>query len=287
MLPVPQRSLSTYLVEINKFPLLEVEEERRLATYYRKTGDVEAAHKLVTANLRFVVKVAYEYSSYGVRMSDLIQEGNVGLMYAVKRFDPSKGFRLISYAVWWIRAFIQNFILKTWSLVKIGTTQAQRKLFYKLGQTKRALAKYLNPGEVLTDDTCHLVASQLKVRDEDVMEMEARMKGRDASLDQPIHEESAATSLDFLAGSDNQEELFADEEEKIQVRSQVQKVLASLNEKEKFIVEKRLMTDEPLTLQEIGDRYHISRERARQIEEKTKKKIRLAFADSQLARDYC
>jgi len=247
-LPVPQGSLSTYLVEINKFPLLSPEEEFRLAVKYREEGNVEAAHALVTANLRFVVKVAYEYSSYGVRMSDLIQEGNIGLMTAVKKFDPHKGYRLISYAVWWIRAMIQSFILKSWSLVKMGTTKAQRKLFYKLSKTTRALM-------------------------------------RDVSLDQPIREDSQTTALDLLPSEDNQENRVADAEERTIVRAEVTHALTSLNDKERFIVEKRLMTDEPMTLQEIGDHYRISRERARQLEERAKKKIRTALTESGLSKE--
>lgn len=279
-LPVPQSSLSTYLLEINKFPLLTAGEEHDLALRHRQTGDVEAAHKLVTANLRFVVKIAYEYSSYGVRMTDLIQEGNIGLMIAVKKFDPAKGYRLISYAVWWIRAMIQNFILKSWSLVKIGTTQAQRKLFYKLRQTKRALARYLSGSDLLTDADCHTLAKSLKVRDDEVQEMESRLKARDTSLDQPFHEDRSVTPLDLLASRDNQEELLARTEENEKVRSEVQKALTVLNDKERFIVEKRLMSDEPLTLQEIGNRYRISRERARQLEERAKKKIRKLFENN-------
>lgn len=281
-LPVPHSSLTTYLAEINRFPLLSPEEERRLATRYHEEGDVAAAHALVTSNLRFVVKIANEYSSYGLRRADLIQEGNVGLMMAVKKFDPKRGIRLISYAVWWIRAMIQSYILKSWSLVKIGTTQAQRRLFYKLAQTKRKLARFLsNPreAEALTDATRDIIAKTLHVRDEDVAEMDARMKGRDASLDQPISEDNPTTSLDLLASSDNQEDLVSKKEEQSQVRVEVARALGGLNDKERFIVEKRLMTDEPMTLQEIGDRYHISRERARQLEERAKKKMRLALQD--------
>lgn len=287
-LPVPQGSLSAYLVEINKFPLLSAEEEQRLAIRYQETGDIEAAHALVTANLRFVVKVAHEYASYGMRMADLVQEGNLGLMMAVKKFDPQKGYRLISYAVWWIRAMIQSFILRTWSLVKIGTTQAQRKLFYKLSQTKRAIANMMSDpseAEFLSDAARDAVARKLHVRDEDVEEMDARMKGRDASLDAPLAEDNPTTALDLLTSSDNQEEVLAHSEEQSQVRAEVQKVLSTLNDKEKFIVEKRLMNDEPMTLQEIGDRYHISRERARQLEERAKKKIRVALTESQLAKE--
>lgn len=280
-LPVPQGALSTYLVEINRFPLLSADEEHRLAVRYYETGDVEAAHALVTSNLRFVVKIACEYRSYGIRMADLIQEGNIGLMQAVKKFNPYKGYRLISYGVWWIRAMIQSYILKSWSLVKIGTTQAQRKLFYKLAQTKRRLANFLSDSpNALSDEARHSVAETLHVRDEDVAEMDARMKGRDASLDQPVHADSQITPMDMLASADNQEDLLANQEKSIVIRAEVNKALMSLSDKEKYIIEKRLMTDEPLTLQEIGNQYRISRERARQIEERAKQKIRLALATS-------
>lgn len=273
-LPVPQGSLAAYLTEISRFPLLSPEEERALALRYREGNDVEAAHKLVTSNLRFVVKVAYEYSGYGVRLSDLIQEGNIGLMHAVKKFDPRKGYRLISYAVWWIRAYIQNFILKTWSLVKIGTTQAQRKLFYKLRKAKGKLASYIPGLENLNDEACEQLAKSLDVKSADVIEMEARLRGRDASLDQPIHEDGTATRLDFVATEANQEEELVKKEEKALIQSSVQRALTSLSDRERFLVEKRLMSDEPITLQEFGDRYKISRERARQIEEAAIRKIR-------------
>lgn len=235
-LPVPQGSLAAYLVEINRFPLLGAEQEQALACRYRKTGDIQAAHQLVTSNLRFVVKIAHEYSGYGVRLADLVQEGNIGLMQAVKKFDPKRGIRFLSYAVWWIRATIRNFIMKSWSLVKIGTTQAQRKLFYN------------HP--------------------------------RDASLDQPLSDDNPTTRLDRIAASDNQEEAVAQAEERSLMKSSVQKALTRLNERERFIVKSRLMSDEPLTLQDIGERYKISRERARQIEAVAKKKIRLALAEA-------
>lgn len=270
-LPVPQGSLSAYLVEIGKFPILKPEEEYDLAVRYRETGDIEAAHKLVTSNLRFVVKIAYEYSSYsGVRMADLIQEGNIGLMTAVKKFDPYKGYRLISYAVWWIRAMIQNFILKSWSLVKIGTTQAQRKLFYKLGQTKRALARFLPDAAFANREACDTLAKSLNVRNDDITLMERRMSARDISLDQP--------AVYNLPSRDNQEELLARTEERQRLRAQVARALTTLNGKERFIVEKRLMADDPLTLREIGLRYRISRERARQLEQRAKQKIQKALA---------
>ncbi|MBI2082610.1 MAG: RNA polymerase sigma factor RpoH [Deltaproteobacteria bacterium] len=276
-LPVPQGSLAAYLAEINRFPLLSAGEERELATKYQDHHDVEAAHKLVTSNLRFVVKIAYEYSGYGVRLSDLIQEGNIGLMHAVKKYDPRKGFRLISYAVWWIRAYIQNFILKTWSLVKIGTTQAQRKLFYKLRKAKTKMASYFPGLENLNDEACEQLAKTLDVKSNDVIEMEARLRARDASLDQPIGKDGSATRLDFVATEANQEDQLVRAEESALVKSSVQKALTTLSDRERFIVENRLMSDEPITLQEVGDRYKISRERARQIEEAALKKIKNAL----------
>ncbi len=284
-LPVPQGSLATYLVEINRFDLLSADDEHRLATRYQATGDIEAAQSLVTSNLRFVVKVAYEYAGYGLRMADLIQEGNIGLMIAVKKFDPSRGFRLISYAVWWIRAMIQNYILKSWSLVKIGTTQAQRKLFYKLGQTKRALSRlFKDDSMVLNEATNHAVAQSLDVRDEDVAEMDLRMKNRDSSLDQPFREDSDTTPLDLLSSTAaSQEDLMMQQEEKNLVGTEVRRALTVLNDKERYIIEKRLLTDEPMTLQEIGNRYQISRERARQLEERAKKKLRQALSSTVLA----
>lgn len=287
-LPVPQGSLSTYLVEINRFPLLSAKDEGALARRYRDTGDIEAAHQLVTSNLRFVVKIAYEYRSYGLRMADLVQEGNIGLMMAVKKFDPDKGFRFISYAVWWIRAMIQNFILKSWSLVKIGTTQAQRKLFYKLRQAKKAITGFLSDPEALNDEGYSQVARNLKVRNADVVEMDSRLRARDASLDQPLSTAHGgqATLMDHLANpAANQEDLLVRSEEGAQVRVEIAKALSQLNEKERFIVEKRLMTDEPMTLREIGDQYHISRERARQLEERTKKKIRSVLAEAGMTGD--
>ncbi len=286
-LPVPQGPISSYLAEINKIPLLSPAEEKRLALLFRDTGDMDAAHKLVVSNLRFVVKVAYEYSAYGLKMSDLIQEGNIGLMMAVKKFDPNKGYRLISYAVWWIRAMIQGYILRSWSLVKIGTTQAQRKLFYKLSQTKRALSQFLT-GEKSESGatTTERVAHQLDVREKDVREMEARMSGRDASLNQPLSDDNATTGLDMLESPENQEEAFEREERQKYIAHEIQNALKDLNEKERFIVEKRLMADEPMTLQEIGDHYKISRERARQLEERAKLKLRNLIQASNKTKEF-
>src|SRR5512140_3796413 len=208
-LPSAASSLELYLSEINQFPLLTVEEEQSLARTYRRKGDTRAAHRLVTANLRFVVKVAYEYRSYGFKMADLIQEGNIGLMKAVQKFDPYKGYRLISYAVWWIRAYIQNYIIKSWSLVKIGTTQAQRKLFFKLSQARKRLENLSETRPEFAE-----IAETLGVRPEDIKEMDIRMSSRDLSLDAQVTEDGESTHMDYLMyeGEDQESALIRKEE---------------------------------------------------------------------------
>ena len=272
-LPVVKNSLETYLVQINQFPLLNQEEEFKLAVRYRKHNDIEAAHKLITSNLRFVVKVAFEYKSYGVKLLDLIQEGNIGLMMAVKKFDPYKGYRFISYAIWWIRAYIQNFIIKTWSLVKIGTTQAQKKLFYKIGKVRKALE---SNGE--NEKKYELLAHDLDVTKEDIIEMEQRMSSRDLSLDAPFDESQELTHRELLKEeSPNQEEAFAQEEEKKIREHEVQDAMRRLNEKEVYVLQNRIMAEEPLTLQQIGDHLKLSRERVRQIESEALKKLKREF----------
>jgi RNA polymerase sigma-32 factor len=272
-LPVVKNSLETYLVQINQFPLLNQEEEFKLAVRYRKYDDIEAAHKLITSNLRFVVKIAFEYKSYGVKLLDLIQEGNIGLMMAAKKFNPYKGYRFISYAIWWIRAYIQNFIIKTWSLVKIGTTQAQKKLFYKIGKVRKALE---SNGE--NEKKYELLAHDLDVTKEDIIEMEQRMASRDLSLDAPFDESQELTHLELLKEeSPNQEEAFAQEEEKKIREHEVQDAMKRLNEKEVYVLQNRIMADEPLTLQQIGDHLNLSRERVRQIESEALKKLKREF----------
>ncbi|MBW2056731.1 MAG: RNA polymerase sigma factor RpoH [Deltaproteobacteria bacterium] len=269
-LPVTTSSLELYLTQINQFPLLSADEEFELATRFREKGDIEAAHRLITSNLRFVVKVALEYRSYGVKLLDLIQEGNIGLMMAVKKFDPRRGYRLISYAIWWIRAYIQNFIIKTWSLVKIGTTQTQKKLFYSLGKTKRLLGS--SKGD---EKNIHALAEALDVKDHDIVEMEQRMSLRDFSLDSAVDEDSQVTHLDLLADErPNQEELVGQMEEERERKGQVRRALRCLSSKEKYVIEKRIMSHHPATLQEIGDSLNLSRERIRQIENEALKKLR-------------
>jgi len=271
-LPVVKNSLESYLVQINQFPLLTQEEEFELAVKYRKDNDIEAAHKMITSNLRFVVKLAFEYKAYGVKLLDLIQEGNIGLMMAVKKFDPYKGYRFISYAVWWIRAYIQNFIIKTWSLVKIGTTQAQKKLFYKIGKVRKVLE---SDGVGAKDKKYEMLAKDLDVAKEDIIEMEQRMSSRDLSLDNPFDDDHELTHLNLLQeNSVNQEEALAQEQEKKVMEREVFSAMKHLNDKEKYVIQNRVMADSPLTLQEIGNSLKLSRERVRQIESEALKKLK-------------
>ncbi|HEX8960693.1 MAG TPA: RNA polymerase sigma factor RpoH [Geobacteraceae bacterium] len=267
-LPVVADSFTLYLSEIRRFPTLSPEEEHRLAVRFFEEKDLEAAHRLITSNLRFVVKIASEYRSYGVKMLDLVQEGNIGLMMAVRKFNPYKGFRLISYAVWWIRAYIQNHIVSVWSLLKIGTTQAQRKLFFKLNQAKNAI-KNMTGAEDL-----EATALSLDVSEAEVVEMGERMRG-ECSLDAEIADGDGFTLLEGLADDrQNQEELLADRQEHALLTREITSAMGSLNEKERFIIERRVAADDPMTLQEIADNFAISRERVRQIEEGALKKMR-------------
>ena len=269
-LPVVKNSLESYLGRINQFPLLTAEEEFELASRYRKHSDIEAAHKLITSNLRFVVKVAFEYKSYGTKLLDLIQEGNIGLMMAVKKFDPYKGYRFISYAIWWIRAYIQNFIIKTWSLVKIGTTQAQKKLFYKIGKVRKALE-----ADQENEKKYEVLAHDLDVSKEDIVEMTQRMSSRDLSLDTPFDQDHELTPLELLQeSSPSQEEELITKQERTLLEDEVVKAMKRLNEKEVFVIRNRVMAEAPLTLQEIGDHLSLSRERVRQIESEALRKLK-------------
>jgi RNA polymerase sigma-32 factor len=269
-------SLEVYLSEINRFPLLSAEEEQTLARSYLSGRDTRAAHRLVTANLRFVVKVAYEYRSYGFRMADLVQEGNIGLMKAVQKFDPDKGIRLISYAVWWIRAYIQNYILKSWSLVKLGTTQAQRKLFFSLARTRRELDRTSAEHGVDSDGRdANKVAQKLHVKPSEVREMELRMEGRDLSLDAPMGDDGGNTHVDFVASDDvTQDEGLSSAQERQMVSGRIGAALARLDQRERFIIEQRVMSEQPMTLKELGEHFGFSRERARQLEIRAKDKLK-------------
>jgi RNA polymerase sigma-32 factor len=268
--------LSTYLSEISQYPLLTQPEEQALARRFR-SGDLVAGHRLVTANLRFVVKVAYEYRSYGLKMSDLIQEANIGLMKAVQKFDPDKGIRLISYAVWWIRAYIQNYVLKNWSLVKLGTTQAQRRLFFALARTRRELEKLgSGDGHIVNAEE---IARKLNVKASEVREMEQRMGGRDLSLDAPMGEDGDATHLDFVESeAASHADEIADRQEAQMTRERIQRALARLDPRERFIIEQRVMSDAGMTLSELGEHFGFSRERARQLEIRAKDKLKAELA---------
>ncbi|WP_279330523.1 RNA polymerase sigma factor RpoH [Desulfuromonas soudanensis] len=272
-LPAATDSFEHYMSSIRQFALLDREEEHALAVRYHDEGDLEAAHKLICANLRFVVKIANEYRSYGLRLADLVQEGNIGLMMAVKKFDPQRGLRLITYAVWWIRATIQSYILRSWSLVKIGTTQAQKKLFYKLGQTRAALQRLAG------GDGAAEIAAELSVRSEEVEEMTVRMAARDASLDLELTEGEGYSLLDTLADDrPSQEEVLMKSQEESLLTSRVEDALCALNDRERRIVHDRILCDAPRTLQELADDYGISRERIRQLEKNALAKLRGVLA---------
>jgi RNA polymerase sigma-32 factor len=266
---VPFDPLQRYLAEIRRFPLLSREDEHRLAVEYKEYGNIEAAYKLVTANLRLVVMIAREYQKAFKILLDLIQEGNMGLMEAVKNFDPYRGVRFPSYAVWWIRAYMIRHIMNDWRMVKIGTTQAQRKLFFNLQKEKERIeAEGLVAGP-------KLLAQRLNVKEDEVVEMEQRLSSRDLSVDVPIGDNDEATLLHFLP-DDKQgpEEQFADTQYRELLRDKMEQFAESLKDKELVIYRERLVNEEPLTLREIGEKYGISRERVRQIEERVKKKLK-------------
>lgn len=269
--------LRAYLAEVARHPLLSREEEHELAVRYRETGDVEAAYRLVAANLRLVVKIANEYRRAAFQVLDLVQEGNLGLMQAVKKYDPFKGVKLSSYAAWWIRAYIIRFLMENWRMVKLGTTQTQRKLFFNLAKEReKLLARGIEP-------TPRLLAKNLDVEEHDVEEMSARMAGDDLSLDAPAHvgdEESRGSRLDRLPSHVDApaDEQIGDEQLRRIFREKLDQFAKTLtDEKERYIFEHRLLPPEgtdPLTLQEIGDRYALTRERARQIEARLTARLR-------------
>lgn len=266
-----QELVDQYMEESAKHRPLSREEEERLARAYLNDNDLSAANKLVAANLRFVVKVAHEYSGYGLDLLDLIQEGNIGLMMAVKKFDPDKGNRLISYATWWIRAYINNYVIRSWSLVKVGTTQQQRKLFFKLRQTRTKVDREAGPGE---RGSQLQIAERLNVRESDVYEMEQRLAAHDASLNSVVNDGSNDTFIDVLEdGAENQEVETIRRDEIDQVRDAVAALRPSLSERELYVLEHRTLSDEPAALTQLGDELNLSRERVRQIEKKLIKRI--------------
>lgn len=268
---VPSDPLAQYLAEIRKYPLLTPEEEHALAVRYYETGDPIAAEKLVTSNLRFVVKIALEYAKMGAKLMDVIQEGNVGLMHAVKEYNPYKGVKLITYAVWWIRGYIREFLLKQYSMVKIGTTQNQKKLFYNLEREKQ---KLLTEGE---ESSAALLSSRMGIPEKDIELMEQRMGGRDISLDAPIDEDGNTHLIDIQKDTSNPEAELEVLELIDMLKEKIEEIKPSLNEKELDILENRILADEPKTLQEIGDKYGITRERTRQLEERLMKNLKEKF----------
>ncbi len=271
--PTMTDTLEFYMMQVKQFKLLSREEEHDLAVRYHRHGDLDAAQRLICANLRFVVKIAHEYRGYGMKMLDLVQEGNIGLMMAVKKFDPERGLRLISYAVWWIKAYIHNFIIRSWSMVKIGTTQAQKKLFFKLNQVRSAFQK-------MGDEyPASILAKELEVREEELVEMEQRMSARDASIDIPLTEGSDYTLLDTLPDiRENQEDQFIKHEQEKSLAAKIQSALLTLNERERSIVQSRILSETPMTLQNLADKYQVSRERIRQLEKNALQKIKPTLA---------
>jgi RNA polymerase sigma-32 factor len=266
---VPFDPLRRYLTEIRRYPLLSREEEHRLAVEYKEYNNIEAAFRLVTSNLRLVVMIAREYQRAFSNLLDLIQEGNIGLMEAVKNFDPYRGVRFPSYAVWWIRAYIIRYIMNNWRMVKIGTTQAQRKLFFNLQKEKERLeTEGFTPGP-------RLLAQRLDVKEAEVVEMEQRLSSRDLSTDVPIGDDEERTLLSVLPdNTQTPEESLAEKEYRDALKEKMERFAEALKDKELVIFRERLLTEEPLTLREIGERYGISRERVRQIEERVKKRLK-------------
>ncbi|CAK0764886.1 RNA polymerase sigma factor RpoH [Azospirillaceae bacterium] len=274
-----ESSLSRYLQDIRRFPMLESQEEYMLAKAWREHGDTAAAHKLVTSHLRLVAKIAMGYRGYGLPLSELISEGNVGMMQAVKRFDPDRGFRLATYAMWWIRASIQEYILHSWSLVKMGTTAAQKKLFFNLRKLKGQM-QAIDDGD-LSPEHVRSIAEKLNVPESDVVNMNRRMACPDHSLNAPLRAENEGEWQDWLVDeAESQEVVLANREELNNRKALLRNALDALNERERRIVFERRLRDNPTTLEDLSRHYGVSRERIRQIEahafEKLQKAIRHA-----------
>tara|TARA_B100000686_G_C16722265_1_gene935684 strand:+ start:569 stop:1468 length:900 start_codon:yes stop_codon:yes gene_type:complete len=280
----PDSNLSRYLLEIRRFPMLEPEEEYMLAKRWKEHEDQDAAAQLVTSHLRLVAKIAMGYRGYGLPLGEIISEGNVGLMQAVKRFEPERGFRLATYAMWWIRASIQEYILRSWSLVKIGTTAAQKKLFFNLRRIKGEI-KALEEGD-LKQENLKKIASTLKVSEEEVISMNRRMSGPDSSLNTPLRVDAEGEWQDWLVDeADDQEKLLGNREEAEERNRLLTDALKVLNERERAILSERRLQEEPLTLEQLSKQYGISRERVRQIEvrafEKVQKEIKATIVEQQ------
>ncbi len=275
---IAEGGLSHYLAEIRKFPMLEPQQEYMLAKRWREHDDRDAAHQLVTSHLRLVAKIAMGYRGYGLPIGEVISEGNVGLMQAVKRFEPDKGFRLATYAMWWIRASIQEYILRSWSLVKMGTTAAQKRLFFNLRKTKSQISA-LEEGE-LKPEHVKQIATKLGVTEDEVISMNRRLGG-DTSLNAPIRADSESGEWqDWLVDdSDSQESILADQEEKSNRHQALEGALSVLNDRERRIFEARRLADDPITLEQLAEEFGVSRERVRQIEVRAFEKVQKAVVE--------
>ena len=266
-----KNSLALYLAEINRFPMLDADKEYMLAKRYQETGDLNAAHELTTSHLRLAAKVALSFRHYGLALADLISEANIGLMQAIKKFNPDKGFRLATYAIWWIKASVSEFILKSWSLVKIGTVATQKRLFYNLHKIKSRLGLY--DETALNEETADKISKILGVSKKDVIEMEQRLNG-DSSLNTPISNDSHTHRQDMLIDmNETAEEHIGNHQDLSLKKKLLAEALTTLSEREQEIVKSRFLTETPDTLENLGERFHISRERVRQIETKAFEKM--------------
>ena len=279
-LPIPSvGGLSVYLAQIKKFPMLDAEEEYMLAKNWKENGNLKAAHKLVTSHLRLVAKIAMGYRGYGLPTNELISEGNLGLMQAVKKFDPDKGFRLATYAMWWIKASIQEYVLRSWSMVKMGTTTAQKKLFFNLKKLKNQIA----PGQEgdLKDDQVNEISKRLDVESHEVVNMNRRMMGQEKSLNDPIKSGETDEWQDWLVDDSLDQELIISQKQEYDDKKELlESAMKTLNEREKEIIVARRLSEEPKTLEELSKKYKISRERIRQIETKAFEKLQKSMINA-------
>lgn len=281
----PDGGLSRYLTEIRKFPMLPKDEEFMLAQRWKEHQDSEAAHKMVTSHLRLVAKIAMGYRGYGLPIGEVISEGNVGLMQAVKKFEPDKGFRLATYAMWWIRASIQEYILRSWSLVKMGTTAAQKKLFFNLRKAKSQIEAFQD-GD-LRPEQVSAIATKLGVLDSEVISMNRRLSGPDASLNAPLRSDSESEWQDWLADDEqvSQETMVAENEEKSLRMSLLEEAMVELTDRERHILTERRLKDDPTTLEELASQYGVSRERVRQIEVRAFEKLQKNMREAAIAKN--
>ena len=279
-----ESGLSLYLAQIKKFPMLEAEEEYMLAKNWRDKGNLKSAHKLVTSHLRLVAKIAMGYRGYGLPVSELISEGNIGLMQAVKKFDPDKGFRLATYAMWWIKAGIQEYVLRSWSLVKMGTTAAQKKLFFNLKKLKKQIAP-TEEGD-LKKEQVNEISKRLGVKSDEVISMNRRMMGQEKSLNDPVKSGEKGEWQDWVVDETLDQELYMAQKQELHERKNLlNEAIKILNDRERFIIQDRKLSENPKTLDELSKKYKISRERIRQIETKAFEKLQKAMLNSKKSKN--